>query len=624
MARSFTNCAADALAARCALLSLASACAMSTAAHAACEWSFNWYCSGCAKIGARTTGTNGGFGNRQSCEAARANMQRTMDSRGGGVNTVACQSSGSCSAAPVANTPPGASGERSGQPGFQPVPPADDGAEEQRRADEARRKEAARREEEARIEREREARVRRDRDDALNQMKSGLPAAASLKGGTEGLALKGLPSAQPVSKFPAWQQLNCLAGALDQVVSEMDKASPSREVIHSAAQRLGGAQMWDGGQPMCAETPDPPKPYGEKSLSGAPMMRFYENVTRAAARDADLLDRTLQARYETTPQIDAKAAAIAFGYLPKSARRAERLRASVGPSLPRPDLIDDEILFAGVDPRTAKPSPAMWTRLVAAANGVWSADEMRSRATRPPDGLAKHRSDLIPGTGAPSDGDEAMRKLRAKRMAAEEAARARYVERLATEILRIDTTRARTFDQGFVTTMREAEREQNAAFVAAMKTATMEMKQAIAALEKSGMLLPGDDVRRRMRHDPEVRRAVLSAQAIVVAKENAAFERAQERFLEKFGQWGDSDKRRRDTEVGAVAERIAAEEAASVERQWDAFFADYVAAAKQDRPGGPGGSRAAQLTDLLRKHRASIGQVLADPTRASAVAAQVK
>jgi len=175
-------------------------------AQAACEWSFNWYCSGCAKIGARTTGTNGGFVDRQSCEAARANMQNTMDSRGGGVNTVPCQSAGACSPATQRNAPR-SSGSTDSDSGYSAPTPSDyDAAADQRRREEARRREEQlRQEQEARAERERQERARRDREDALSRMKGGaLGQAEALRGSSSWDAgLKGLPPSQSVAPAAA-------------------------------------------------------------------------------------------------------------------------------------------------------------------------------------------------------------------------------------------------------------------------------------------------------------------------------------------------------------------------------------------------------------------------------------
>lgn len=58
-------------------------------AAAACTWSFNWYCSDCAKLKGRTTGTQDGYPTEAACDGARRSVAR-------GVTTGSCTSSGIC------------------------------------------------------------------------------------------------------------------------------------------------------------------------------------------------------------------------------------------------------------------------------------------------------------------------------------------------------------------------------------------------------------------------------------------------------------------------------------------------------------------------------------------------
>lgn len=167
---------------------------------AAVTWSFNWYCSGCARIGARTSGTNGPFGSREACESARSSMQSTMNSRGGGVNTVSCQSAGVDMPAPQPSTPAPRSGYGGGgyqAPQQQYQQPGVD-YEQQRRAEEERR----RQEEEARqaeAERKRRQEFAKSREDALRLLKGAESGELGLKGLDQGseLQLKGLDTATP-------------------------------------------------------------------------------------------------------------------------------------------------------------------------------------------------------------------------------------------------------------------------------------------------------------------------------------------------------------------------------------------------------------------------------------------
>lgn len=160
------------------------------------QWHFNWYCSGCGAIGARTTGTNGPFSSRDACESARSSMQSTMNSRGGGVHTVACQSSG----VDIPRSQPSISGsrpspvDRGGYP-VQPSPSSVDN--DQRRAEEER----LRREQDERqrleAERQRAEAFAKSRDEALRGLKSlGQSGDLNVRGIDSGsdLGLKDLPS----------------------------------------------------------------------------------------------------------------------------------------------------------------------------------------------------------------------------------------------------------------------------------------------------------------------------------------------------------------------------------------------------------------------------------------------
>ena len=151
---------------------------------AAVTWHFNWYCSGCARIGARTTGTGGPFDSRSSCESARAAMQTNMDSRGGGVRAESCYSTGvdiprsDSPAAPQPNYGRGGYGSPAPQQQYQ-QPGVD--YEQQRREEEARQRRA----EEARqaeAERKRREEFAKSRQDALHLLKGVESGELGLKG----------------------------------------------------------------------------------------------------------------------------------------------------------------------------------------------------------------------------------------------------------------------------------------------------------------------------------------------------------------------------------------------------------------------------------------------------------
>jgi hypothetical protein len=81
------------------------------AAHGAVTYSFDWYCSGCAKIGVGSNGREGPYGSGAACEGARATMGSSLAARGCGprcFNPQPCVSYGQpdLPPAPAAIAPP--------------------------------------------------------------------------------------------------------------------------------------------------------------------------------------------------------------------------------------------------------------------------------------------------------------------------------------------------------------------------------------------------------------------------------------------------------------------------------------------------------------------------------------
>jgi hypothetical protein len=79
---------------------------------AAVTYSFDWYCSGCAKLGVGSNGREGPFGSGAACEGARSSMAGSLASRGCGggrcFNPQPCVASGQpdLPTAPAAIAPP--------------------------------------------------------------------------------------------------------------------------------------------------------------------------------------------------------------------------------------------------------------------------------------------------------------------------------------------------------------------------------------------------------------------------------------------------------------------------------------------------------------------------------------
>jgi hypothetical protein len=90
------------------LLAFICAALVSCVAFASVTYSFDWYCTGCAKLGLGSNGREGPYGSGSACEGARASLGASLASRGCG--------SGRCF-----NPQPCVA---SGQPDLPPRPPA--------------------------------------------------------------------------------------------------------------------------------------------------------------------------------------------------------------------------------------------------------------------------------------------------------------------------------------------------------------------------------------------------------------------------------------------------------------------------------------------------------------------
>ncbi len=112
------------------------ACALLPAgARAAVTYYFDWYCSGCAKLGKGSNGREGPFGSGSACEGARASLGGSLAARGCGsrcFNPQPCVSAGQPDVIP---SPPAASAPAKVAPA-RVAPIYDPLAERVRRADE--------------------------------------------------------------------------------------------------------------------------------------------------------------------------------------------------------------------------------------------------------------------------------------------------------------------------------------------------------------------------------------------------------------------------------------------------------------------------------------------------------
>lgn len=120
-------------------IAAAFACALlaSAEAPAALTYHFSWYCPGCSTIGSGSNGREGPFGSHSACEAARAAMGGSLNSRGCGPDCFhpqLCQSEGAPAAPPAVRQVPIAP-----PPSMQSTPAPSYGVSGRRRAEQARR-----------------------------------------------------------------------------------------------------------------------------------------------------------------------------------------------------------------------------------------------------------------------------------------------------------------------------------------------------------------------------------------------------------------------------------------------------------------------------------------------------
>jgi hypothetical protein len=116
---------------------LACALLLPAGARAAGTYSFDWTCSGCAKIGMGSNGREGPFGSSSACQSARASLSGSLATRGCGsrcFNPQPCVSAGQpdVPAPPVASVPAKIPTTARAAPAFDPL------ADRVRRADEVR------------------------------------------------------------------------------------------------------------------------------------------------------------------------------------------------------------------------------------------------------------------------------------------------------------------------------------------------------------------------------------------------------------------------------------------------------------------------------------------------------
>lgn len=273
------------------------------AAAAPCEYYFTWSCSGCAKIGARTTGKEGPFPTQSVCESAASSMRSNMDQAGGGVTINGCTPT-YYTCGDDAPSPPSGSGRGQGAPDPGYTTPTYDYEAERLAQEERERQERA--EEEDRKRREQEAREKfeQDKQSALKQMKGTQNGALELKGGN---ATMGTAAANPLKLKP---------GDLGVVVSSPGKAFACAAWIANhafPAARKGDVHevrhlRQQVERTLKGETPGIDCPKNLKSVPeitnagplgpGGDLYRFYDKLLNATATQAEKIDVSQRALQE--------------------------------------------------------------------------------------------------------------------------------------------------------------------------------------------------------------------------------------------------------------------------------------------------------------------------------------
>jgi hypothetical protein len=115
---------------------LACALLLPAGAGAAVTYSFDWYCSGCAKIGMGSNGREGPFSSGSACQSARASLSGSLSTRGCGSRCFNPQPCVSAGQPDVLAPPPTVSAPVKIEPAYTRTVPYDPLAERVRRVDE--------------------------------------------------------------------------------------------------------------------------------------------------------------------------------------------------------------------------------------------------------------------------------------------------------------------------------------------------------------------------------------------------------------------------------------------------------------------------------------------------------
>lgn len=268
---------------------------------APCEYYFTWSCSGCAKIGGRTTGREGPFSTQSSCDSAARSMRGNMGRAGGGVTVNSCSPTYyTCGQDTPARSPDSGRGQTAPAPGY--TAPAYDYEAERRVQEERERQDRAAEEDRKRVEQEAREKFEQDKRAALQQMKGVQSDTLKLKTGNISM---GSDAANPTNEL----KLKSMGASVDTSSSEKAFAcaawiakhafpaarkGDTYEVRHLGEQVRRTLKGETPGVECPAHTPVPGIKNAGPVGPGGDLYRFYDKLLNATAAEAQKIDVSQQ------------------------------------------------------------------------------------------------------------------------------------------------------------------------------------------------------------------------------------------------------------------------------------------------------------------------------------------
>lgn len=520
-------------------------------------WYFNWYCAGCSKIGARTTGTEGPFSSQSGCESARSRMRSSMSAVGGGVDAMPCYSRG------IEPSPPSSSPHDSGSRDSRSYSPptydfAREEAERRRRQEEQERQER----EEAEKKRQQQEQFIRERDKAAASLKGGGTRTFGIKGTPEGdLQIKSAtPSKERREISTAWKQIYCAASISLSAIDAARKDPPDIEEVRylgeEAVKALSGDRM---GVACPDKIPAPPESYEKEKLDNSALLKFYSSLMQAAATQAqqivDLnrqisdLKSQLQERSTRFEQMQ-RPVSVAVVDLGNAKSNVVDISVVRGNTLfrARSDKPGIDRIVVPLPPIPADPESSSWLRLAARLQYFPGMEGLRDRYVKGYTTLQELRNNLaadalraqssvagkpIPLAQARLDAwlEEEVDKARDRIVREEEQAIARLrgqsFDKMVKEFERYQkqqTARDQHVQEATKATAKNIEEiltQEESAIQAVRGESGKQMLKEMMRLKEQGLYKEGDNLVEKERTDARYRQAVNQAADSILKEEEA-------------------------------------------------------------------------------------------------------